>query len=219
MTPGSKIGGLPAWAWGLVVLGGLGVGLWLRHRSSSPTSVGVPVSTGGFLGATGGGASDGTPAGSITGGMDPLFAGMLADSNNALVNESAILAGLTGQAVDGALGVASTTLGQATALFSTFTTLTAPVFTQPASPAGGSPSGQTVPQSPPAVLVSPEQAAPPTRTWQATDTPGVFRAPNVGTSGVVTARPSAPATPALVDVSGHVVNAKGFRVGGATMDA
>lgn len=200
MTPGTKLGPLPVWAWGLLVLGGVGLGLYLRRRSgSNATSVGTPIGSSvdplsALGGATTGTSSDGSAA---TGyGIDPTFAGMLADSNSALVNESSILAGLTGQSVDSALGVASTALGQAADLFSTVRT--APVYVIASSPASSSPQGvdtitptttlTTTPTSPaPAASVAPSAPHAPTIDAAAVGQQDIKLAPSVvqGSSNIL----------------------------------
>jgi hypothetical protein len=77
VTPQTKIAGLPAWAWGLVLLGGVGVGLYLRKRAKgSATTMGVP-SSGSVLGAASGGGSSGTDAGAgglTMSALDPYLA-------------------------------------------------------------------------------------------------------------------------------------------------
>lgn len=158
-----KIGPLPTWAWGLVLLGGLGLGLYLRrHSSSSPTA--SLVSAGGAVGTLGaaGGGSDGSGTSGVSTGMDPLFAQLLSDSQNALVNESGIFAGLAAQSVQGALGAAQGALS----LGATVATTPPVIYTIGASPAGSSPAGtngnppsgdKTVypPAAPPAPKVNP----------------------------------------------------------------
>jgi hypothetical protein len=226
-----KIGGLPTWAWGLVLLGGLGVGLYLRRRGGSPTAGAVPTSTAGLLGAAGGGGSDGAgSAGSITGGIDPMLAQLVADSNSALVNESGVLAGLTGQAVDGALGAATTIFGMATSSGGLFggNPNVGPTVTYNigASPAGSSLAGTTTPTPAASSPLAPDPApaAP-------SDLAGSNLTPSAGTFAGETGTPilSAPVdtagtydpgstTTSLVDVTGHVVNAKGGRVGGAALE-
>lgn len=140
MTPGTKLGPLPAWAWGLVILGGLGLGLYLRrHSSSSPTaslvSAGGPVAS---LGS-GGGGSIGDGTGGTSTGMDPLLAQLLADSSSALVNESGVFAGLAAQSVQGALDAANGALS----LGATVAQTPPVIYTIGASAAGSSPAGTT----------------------------------------------------------------------------
>jgi len=137
-----KIGPLPTWAWGLVLLGGLGLGLYLRrHSSSSPTaslvSAGSPVDS---L-AAGGGGSDGSGTSGVSTGMDPALAQMLSDSQSALVNESSIFSGLAAGSVQAALDAAQGAL----ALGATVATTPPVIYTIGSSPAGSSPAGTTTP--------------------------------------------------------------------------
>lgn len=164
MTPGTKLGPLPAWAWGLVLLGGLGLGLYLRRGSkSSPTaslvSAGGPVAS---LGAAGGG-SDGGAVGVST-GMDPVLASLLADSNSALVSESGYFAGLAGQSLDTASQALFASFGFAGTVMDHYTSQP-PVIVIGSSPAGSSPAGTSTPISPqprePVVVPLPPYSPPP----------------------------------------------------------
>lgn len=203
MSPSTKLGPLPAWAWGLVILGGIGLGLYLRRGSkSSPqaslVSAGGPVAS---LGAAGGG-SDGSDVG-ISTGMDPLLAQILSDQSSALVSESGIFAGLAAQSVQGALDASQSVLGTWSELVQKVTTQPI-VYTVGSSPAGSSPVGTTTPPPPAAVTTLTDRP-----------TPSLSTA-TVGITGV--AMPGAGAR-SLVDETGHVVNAKGARVGGRTLES
>lgn len=155
-----KIGPLPTWAWGLVILGGLGLGLYLRrHSAASPTasivSAGGPVAT---LGAGGGGSvGDGTSG--VATGMDPILAGILSDQSSALVNESSIFAGLAAQSVQGALDAAQSVLATATIPSNPYFSAPPPM-TIGSSPAGSSPAGTTTAAPAPPVPAAPNALTP-----------------------------------------------------------
>jgi hypothetical protein len=152
-----KVAGVPAWGWGIAIVGGLVLGIYLRRKSktASLATAGVPFATvpnlSEFGGATGGGGPSGVaPAPS---GLDPGLEELLGSSMSELVNSESILAQLADSSTRGALGLAQTTTAGAFQLASSAMAFTAqpapaPIIIQMPS-SGGSGSGN--PQSAPPV--------------------------------------------------------------------